>query len=156
MNNNRFKEHSASFPFFGGGVNRGHLGNDPRDHISHAMTSQGYIHNNLIHRASPWYQTIWNPTSSPYSMYLKKKGFVYPLHKKIGTVYTNVHGKEAQVSPTHRIALVTYTPLKSEKYFQTTEQAMLGLPKTGDWQVLNLISGEILVEPNKVRFMFSK
>lgn len=142
MNNYSLKEYSAPFPFYGGGVQRHTRHNDA------VVLNQDYIHNNTIHRASPWYQTIWNPVNSPYTMKLKRMGYVVPSRKEIGNVcYTNVHNREAKANPNYPIALVVYSPVQSERYFQTVEQAMPHLPNKGHWQVINLLTGEIFVEP---------
>jgi hypothetical protein len=140
MNNYSLTEYSAPFPYFGGGVNRNHK------HCT-KLLKQGYVHNNLIHRASPWYKTIWNPVNSPYTLKLKKMGYKVPSRKEIGTCYINVHGIQSKADPNFPIALVVYSPRTFEKYFQTVEQAMPHLPRSGDWQVINLITGEIYVEP---------
>lgn len=145
----------SPFPYFGGArrstIHAGECAemSDDRPQICASLTNQGYYHNNTIHRASPFHRTIFNPRETPYSKVLKEKGYIHPSHNREGIEYTNVHGNEAKVNPNFPIAIVTYCPRKTERYFQTMEQAMNELPHSGDWQVLNLITMEILIEPPK-------
>jgi hypothetical protein len=40
-----------------------------------------------------------------------------------------------------------YLPKKSETCYTSEEEALKNVPKSGDWQVLNMITGEIIKEP---------
>lgn len=134
------KSNAAPFPFFGGARN---TDNDPIDPI---MFAHGYLH---IKRDTPWYRTVWNPTTSPYTDYLRKTygNVVGPGHDKCSLFYTNVYGQRVKATPNYSYALVIYAPIQSERHYQTADQASLDIPRTGDWQIVNLITGEIMVEP---------
>ena len=97
---------------------------------------------------SPYHSTEYGPrltTHSPnqtnYTYYLRSQGFEFPsdFDKTCnGYFYTNVWGKRAQVFLAKPIALVTYTPHKTEKHYQTHQRAKLDVPSCGDWQIINL------------------
>jgi hypothetical protein len=101
-----------------------------------------------VNHVSPWHRSVWNPVDSTYQKYLQTLGFKYPSHSHKGLNYTNVHGNQAKINPNYPIGLIVYSPIKIEQYYQTTEQASLHLPHSGHWQVMNMITGEIMIEPN--------
>ena len=101
-----------------------------------------------VQHVSPWHRSVWNPINSSYQNYLQTLGFKFPTHSQSGLYYTNVHGNQAKINPNYPIGLITYTPNKSEQYYQTTEEASLHLPHSGHWQVMNMITGEIMIEPS--------
>jgi len=136
---------AAPFPFFGGTRNKD---NDPIDPV---LFAHGYLH---IKRDTPWYRTVWNPTTSPYTEYLRKKygKVIGPGHNKCSLTYTNIHGQLAKINPNYPFALIVYSPVKSERYYQTANQASLDIPNNAqvDWQVVNLVTGEIMFEPGSM------
>ena len=89
------------------------------------------------------------PTTSRYGEQLKREGFRYPAHEQPGRKYTDVHGNPAIADPNRPYMLVTYRPRKSEQYFASLGDAQAQRPESGDWQILNSLTGEILDEPEK-------
>lgn len=87
-------------------------------------------------------------TTSKYGEELEKRGFKYPRHEKPGLLYTNVHGEKQIVDPQKMFMAVRYTPKKEEIYFEDMDRAMKYAENLkGDWQVLQRITGEIILEP---------
>lgn len=89
----------------------------------------------------------WLYGHSAYGKWLTDQGFPYPTHDKSGTKYTDVNGKKATWDEDTPYGVITYRPKKSETPFATEKEALANVPKTGDWQVLNMITGEIIKEP---------
>ena len=87
------------------------------------------------------------PTVTKYGIWLNKMGFKFPIIK--GDVqYIDVHGNNKFANPDQPFTVVTYQPYKSEKYYRTALEAMVNVPSHGDWQVINVLTGEILLEPH--------
>ncbi len=107
-----------------------------------------------------WHQTLYNDlkcyqlrsrmiTQSPYGQWLASQGFEHPSHEHPGIAYTNVYGQGDRADPMYPYALVRYIPEKRETRYSDPVRAHSDAPKgPGEhWQVLNLITGEIIAEP---------
>ena len=60
--------------------------------------------------------------------------------------YRNVHGQTSEIDFNFPFALVTYSPTKMEKFFQTQQRALLEVPNCGDWQIIHLPTGKVWFE----------
>lgn len=89
----------------------------------------------------------WLYGHSAYGKWLTDQGFPNPTHEKPGEVYTNIHGEKDRADPDKPFGVVTYRPKKSETCYASKEEALKNVPKSGDWQVLQMITGEIIKEP---------
>jgi hypothetical protein len=87
-----------------------------------------------------------------FNDFLIKKGFIFPKKAKktlSGLRYTTVFGTSSYLNPKRIFALVIYTPKNNmkEDFYHTPEEAAMNAPVTGLWQVINMVTGEVMYDP---------
>lgn len=90
------------------------------------------------------------PTVTPYGQWLFDQGLKTNVMLKPGIRQPNVEGLVSEPDPNRPIAVITYAPYKSERYFASFRDAMRALPEKGHYQVVNMITGSVLYEPYQV------
>lgn len=98
-------------------------------------------------------QQVVYPTRTLYTIALDRTGgtrtFPYkPPQFKSSREYIDVHGKTKEIDLNYPYALVIYEPKPIEHYFQTKENALLHVPKCGEWQIIYLPTGQIIYQPS--------
>lgn len=71
-----------------------------------------------------------------------------PSHK-IG-FYMNVFGRPAKTTLNFPYILQVYTPKPFEDKFQTKESALTRAPNFGEWQIVNVFTGQHIYSPRRV------
>lgn len=61
--------------------------------------------------------------------------------------YMDVFGRQAKTNLNFPYVLQVYTPRPFEETFQTKESALTRVPKTGDWQIINVFTGQHVYAP---------
>jgi hypothetical protein len=89
-----------------------------------------------------------SPTTA-YGKWLYDKGHLFPSHKKPGVEYVNIYGNQDRVKEDNPIALVVYEPTPAEHHYEDLGDALHGLRRITpeDWQIIDLLSGDVLAEP---------
>ena len=90
-------------------------------------------------------------TRKEFNDYLTDRGYDYPTKSKKtlnGWRYINVFGVSSYLDPKKIFALVVYSPRDHmrEVFFKTPEEALSTAPNDGLWQVLNMITGEVMYD----------
>ena len=87
--------------------------------------------------------------STQYGKWLQDRGHLYPSHKQPGTEYVNIYGNPDKVDPQNRFGLVVYEPSLAEHHYPKVGDAFHALRRTlpDDWQIIDMISGDVLAEP---------
>jgi len=91
-------------------------------------------------------------TKKEFNDFLLKKGFIFPKKAKetlSGLRYITVYGTTSYLNPKKIFALVIYTPKANmkEDFYRTPEEAAMNAPTGGLWQVLNMVTGEVIYDP---------
>jgi len=63
--------------------------------------------------------------------------------------YMSVHGRPAKTTLNYPYILQVYTPKSFEDKFQTKESALTRAPQNGNWQIVNVFTGEQIYAPYK-------
>lgn len=61
--------------------------------------------------------------------------------------YMSVFGRQAKTTLNFPYVLQVYTPKPFEETFQTKESALTRTPKMGDWQIINVFTGQHVYAP---------
>lgn len=95
---------------------------------------------------------VQGPTTA-YGKWLADRGHLYPAHKKPGLEYVNIYGNPDNVDPDRPFGLIVYEPALAEHHYPELADAIYGLNRIQpeDWQIVHLISGDVLAEPRDWR-----
>lgn len=64
--------------------------------------------------------------------------------------YMNVYGRPARTTLNFPYVLQVYTPKPFEQTFQTKESALTMAPQAGEWQIVNVFTGQHVYSPRRV------
>ena len=90
-----------------------------------------------------------HPPTTAYGKWLSEHGYRYPTHQKPGHKYLNIYGNPDRVDPDKPFGLIVYEPAQAEHHYPKFADALYALQRIEpeDWQVIDLISGDVLAEP---------
>lgn len=94
---------------------------------------------------------IEHMTRKEFNDYLTDRGYDYPTKAKKtlnGWRYINVFGISSYLDPDKTFALVIYSPRNKmrEEFFKSPEEALSVAPNDGLWQILNMVTGEVIYD----------
>lgn len=97
-------------------------------------------------------KVVQHMTRKEFNDYLTKRGYDYPTKAKkslSGWRYINVFGAATYLDPDKPFGLVVYEPRpkRREEFYKSPEEALTKVPTEGLWQILNMITGEVMYDP---------
>ena len=96
-------------------------------------------------------KVVQHMTRKEFNDYLTDRGYDYPTKAKkslSGWRYINVFGAATYLDPDKRYGLVVYEPRTHmrEEFYKHPEEALSTAPNGGLWQVLDMITGEVMFD----------